>query len=231
MDKNEDIFNFTNGKVKRQRESSDNLIVPMNGRENGIEIYESNNKPRDYDEDLRNSNDPDLRKDWERIFKLKFGEDCKIKWKDDKNIQLGLGTDTTITTKKGRRYSIELKTRKYSCYNDPNWIMEIVHHLYNNEEKETHLGTKEGWIYYTTAEFIFHGTLNEDGTKVTEVIFYSLIPFKTEKYKGEFEQYKNLWLPTLFSNGNFQLTLNKLIPKEIIKRDTLEFLEWKDENR
>ena len=113
--------------------------------------------------------------------------------------------------------------------------MEIVHQVYDKEDKETrhHLFKKEGWIYTTTAEYIFHGTLNEEGNDLIEVIFYSLVPFKTEKYKGEFDKYENLWLPTLFPNGNFQLTLNKLIPKEVIKKGSLEFWEWEkdDENR
>ncbi len=192
---------------------------------------EYNNQPRNFEEDLRNSNNPKLRNSWEKIFRLKFGEDCEIDWKDKINIQKELGTDITIKTKQGRRYSIELKTRIKRCL-DKDWIMEIVHQIYDKEDKQTrkHLFKKEGWIYTTTAEYLFHGTLNDDGTDLIEVIFYSLIPFKTEKWKSEFDKYDILWLPTLFSNGNFQLTINKLIPKEVIKKDALEFWEWKKEN-
>ncbi|KKL77728.1 hypothetical protein LCGC14_2031980 [marine sediment metagenome] len=183
-------------------------------------------KIRNFKEDLDNSNKPKLRKSWENIFKLKFGEDCQIEWKDDVELQKGLGTDITIKTKQGRRYSVELKTRNNNCLNK-DWIMEIISHVYDKEEKpRTHLNSKEGWIYTTTAEYIFHGTLNENGTDLVEVIFYSLIPFKTEKWKSEFDKYEILWLSTLYSNGNFQLTINKLIPKEVIKEDTLEFWEW-----
>ena len=186
---------------------------------------------RNFEDDLKNSNKPELRKSWEEIFKLKFGDDCKIEWKDDKDIQKGLGTDITIKTKQGRRYSIELKTRNNFVYGDPYWIMEIISHIYDKEEQpRVYLHSNEGWIYTTTAEYILHGTLNENGTKIIECIFYSLIPFKTERWKSEFNKYKNKWLPTLFSNGNFQLTLNKLIPIETIKKDSLEFWEWNNEN-
>lgn len=184
--------------------------------------------PRNFEQDLNDSNDLVIRKAWERIFRYKFGHDCEIYWKDSSNIQIGLGTDITIKTSKGRRYSVELKTRNFKCKNDPNWIMEIVHHKYDREEKpRIYLGSKEGWIYNTTAEYVFHATLNETKNDFIEAIFYSLQPFKSEKYKSEFEQYENLWLSTIFSSGQFQLTLNKLIPKEIIKRDSNEYWEWK----
>ena len=183
---------------------------------------------RNFKEDLKNSNKPELRKSWERIFKLKFGEDCEISWKDEDNIQKGFGTDITIKTKQGRRFSVELKTRNNNSFGK-DWIMEIISHIYDRQDKDTrnYLFKKEGWIYTTTAEYIFHGTLNEDGTDLIEVILYSLIPFKTEKWKSEFNKYDILWLPTLFQNGNFQLTINKLIPKEIIKKNAIEFWEWK----
>lgn len=185
-------------------------------------------KARNFEEDLGKSNIPLLRKSWEAIFKLKFGNDCEIIWKDDLDIQKGLGTDITIKTKKGRRYSVELKTRNKFCYKNQFWIMEIISHIYDKEEQpRTYLHSKEGWIYTTTAEYIFHGTLNDEGIDLIEVIFYSLIPFKTEKYKSEYDKYENMWLSTLFSNGNFQLTLNKLIPLDVIKKDTIEFWEWR----
>jgi len=183
---------------------------------------------RNFNKDLEESNSPQIREAWERVFRLKFGNECKVNWKDDINLQKGLGTDITITTNKGRRYSVELKSRNSNCYEDKNYIMEIVSHIYDKEEKpRQHLFSKTGWIYTTTAENIFHGTLNKDGTDFSEVIFYNLIPFKTELYKSEFDKYEILWLATKFSNGNFQLTLNKLIPKEVIKKDTIEFWEWK----
>ena len=184
---------------------------------------------RNFDEDLLRSNNLNLRKNWETIFNLKFGDGCETIWKDDLSIQKGLGTDITIKTKEGRRYSLELKTRNNNCYQNQFWIMEIVSHVYDKEEEpREHLHSTDGWIYTTTAEYIFHGTLNNDGTDLKEVIFYSLIPFKTEKYKSEYDKYENLWLPTLFPNGQFQLTLNKLIPIEVIKKDALEFWEWRE---
>lgn len=188
---------------------------------------------RNFEEDLANSNNPALLKSWERLIRHKFGEETEIMWKNSLEVQKGMGTDLTIKTKQGRRYSIELKTRANSCYNNNDGIMEIVSHIYDKEDKETRkkLYSKEGWLYTTTAEYIFHGTLDKSGTKIIESIFYHLGKFKSESYKSEFEKYKVLWLATKFNNGNFQLTINKLIPKDIIKQDTIEFWEWNNDNR
>ena len=185
-------------------------------------------KIRNFKKDLDNSNNPKLRIAWERIFKLKFGEDIEVEWKDNKEIQKGLGTDITIKTKQGRRYSVELKGRKNSCLGK-DYIMEIKNHVYDKEDKETRLllNSYDGWIYTTTAEYIFHATLDENGESIVECIFYSLIPFKNESWKSEFNRYEIFFLPTRFPNGKFQWTINKLIPKEVIKRDALEFWEWK----
>ena len=184
---------------------------------------------RNFEQDLENSNNEKLRENWIKVFKQKFGEDIEISWKDNVETQKSFGTDITIKTAKGRRYSVELKTRKNSSYGK-GWIMEIVSHVYDKQDKETrnHLYAKEGWIYTTTAEYIFHGTLDDKGQDIVECVFYSLIPFKTEKWKSEFEKYENLWLATEFSNGNFQLTLNKVIPEKVIEKDAVEFWRWKD---
>ena len=56
---------------------------------------------RDFEKDLIGSNNHQLRESWLKIFKLKFGEDCEINWKDDLQTQKDLGTDITIKTKKG----------------------------------------------------------------------------------------------------------------------------------
>ena len=193
-----------------------------------IMVFKEPREPRNFEEDLSNSNNPLLRKAWEKILRYKFGRDCEIYWKDDKCIQLGLGTDTVVKTSKGRRFSVETKTRNFNCLSK-DYIMEIVTHVYDREEKpRIHLRSKEGWIYSTTAEYIFHATLNKDETDILEVIFYSLSPFKLEKYKSEFEQYENLWLATKYDDsGRFQLTLNKLIPVEVIKKDSEDFWEWR----
>jgi len=183
---------------------------------------------RNFKNDLKNSNRIELKKSWEKIIKIKFEEDCQILWKDNKIPQLEFGTDITVKTKKGRRYSIELKTRSNNVYENTKWIMEIISHRYDREdEKERkHLNSKDGWIYTTTAEYIFHGTLSENGNEIIECIFYSLHPFKKTSYKSKFKKFENLWLPTKFDNGIFQLTLNKLIPEYVIERDSLEFWKW-----
>ena len=183
---------------------------------------------RDFEKDLKNSDNPILRNNWLKVFKQKFGDDIEVIWKDEISTQKGLGTDITIKTSRGRRYSVELKTRKNSSINK-DWIMEIVSHVYDKQDKETrnHLFKKEGWVYTTTAEYIFHATLDSSGTDIVECIFYSLTPFKNEKWKSEFDKFENLWLATEYPNGNFQLTLNKLIPKTVIQEDAVEFWEWK----
>jgi len=180
---------------------------------------------RNFESDLKASNTPEIRKSWEKIFKIKFGEDCTINWKDNISIQKEMGTDTTVTTKNGRRFSVELKTRKHGC-ND-NYLMEIKSHIYDKPgEGKKFLYSKTGWIYTTTAEYIFHATLNEKGDGITKVILYSLTPFKDKIYKSEFSKYEYFGLSTDYKNGNWQWTINCLIPKNIIKRDANEFWEW-----
>jgi len=180
---------------------------------------------RNFESDLIASNTPEIRESWENIFRIKFGNDCIVNWKDNIAIQKEMGTDTTVITKNGRRFSVELKTRKHNC-ND-NYLMEIVSHIYDRSgEGKKFLHSKPGWIYTTTAEYIFHATLNEKGDNIRKVILYSLIPFKTSEYKSEFSKYEFFGLSTIFQNGNFQWTINRLIPKEVIKRDANEFWEW-----
>lgn len=180
--------------------------------------------PRDFDKDLEQSNCDIVRQNWELIFQKKFGSDVKIVWKDDYETQTGFGTDVTLQTKNGRRYSIELKTRNINTYKTP-YIMEIVHQIYTDETRTTHLRKKEGWVYCSTAEYIFHATI-DDNFNIIECIFYSLMPFKTEKWKSNFDKYNNLWLSTQYQNGNFQLTLNKLIPKIDIRDNAMEYWDW-----
>jgi len=185
-------------------------------------------EPRNFNDDLNNADTPKIRNAWLKIFKKKFGDEIEVDYKDELCIQKGLGTDVTIKTKSGRRYSVELKTRNNNCLNK-DYIMEIVSHTYDKPEKPwNHLYSKDGWIYTTTAEYIFHGTLNENRDDFLEVILYSLIPFKTPGWKSEFDKYEHFFLPTKSGSG-VQLTLNKLIPKEVIKQYALEFWEWNKE--
>lgn len=185
-------------------------------------------EPRNFEDDLKKSNNPVLRENWIKMFKYKFGEDIEVIWKDDVATQKGFGTDVVIKDKKGRRYSVEVKTRNKSCFNK-DWIMEIFHVVYNNPNKDIFLYKEEGWVYSTTAEYIFHATLDDDGTTIIECIFYSLMPFKNEKWKGEFKKYPSMWLSTRHLNGNFRLTYYNIIPENIIKQDAVEFWRWENE--
>ena len=61
---------------------------------------------------------------------------------------------------------------------------------------------------------------------LSNIILYSLTPFKDKIYKSEFSKYEYFGLSTDYKNGNWQWTINCLIPKNIIKRDANEFWEW-----
>lgn len=104
-------------------------------------------KARNFENDLNDSNNLKVRKAWRKLVKKMFGEDAEIIWKDEIEIQKGMGTDVVIQTSKGRRFSIELKIRNFNCFKDSFWIMEIVSHIYDREEEpRTYLYSKEGWI-------------------------------------------------------------------------------------
>ena len=184
---------------------------------------------RNFEEDLEESNNPILRNNWIKIFKNKFGEDIEIIWKDELSTQKGLGTDLTIKTSKGRRYSVELKARSSTLLEKDKYIFEIKHWYYNKDPREVDkkvIGSKEGWLYNTTAEYIFHATVNWKTYEIEDVIFYSLYPFKTEKYKEEINKLtcdkRNL---LCWNNLPNYKTVNVLIPKEKIKQDATEFWE------
>ena len=181
---------------------------------------------RNFNNDFARSNTPAIRKAWEKLLRKRFGDDIEVIWKDATDTQKGLGLDVTIKTVKGRRFSVELKSRISSCFQQ-DWVMEIISHAYDKEDKETRikLYSADGWIYTTTAEYIFHGTLNNSETDFIEAICYTPVPFKTERYKGEFNKYGIMWWRTKYNN-KFQLTLNRLIPKSVIKKDAGEFWEW-----
>jgi len=54
---------------------------------------------RNFEKDLEKSNSSQLREEWIRVLEKIFGEDSEISFKDEKNIQLGLGMDATIKQK------------------------------------------------------------------------------------------------------------------------------------
>jgi len=168
---------------------------------------------RSFNEDFNESNDFP-KEEWEKAIRECFPK-CRIEWRDDKVSQLGFGSDLTIITKKGRKYSADVKTKSDRYYHSDMWPLEVVHHIYTDEHKTKKLKTKTGWLYHSTSDLIIFGTKN--CTKIIEVCIFSLYPFKDETYKKIFENVQNIWAETKFKNGQYQLTLNKLMTKQMLQ--------------
>ena len=182
---------------------------------------------RNFENDLKTSNKPETRKSWEFIFKKIFEPEIEINWKDDNISQLEFGSDILIKTKKGRKYSIDVKTRRNEYFGWENYVIEIAHHVYSDKTKNFKIKTKEGWLYCSTSDFIFYGTLNKEGTNIIEVCGFSLTPFKNEEFKTEISNLKNKWASTEFSNGHFQLTLCKQVSLQFLKDNADKFWFFK----
>lgn len=183
---------------------------------------------RNFERDLkRYDNNIQLRKSWESIFKKEFGENVEIFWKDDSTSQLDFGSDVLIKTKKGRKYSIDVKGRNPKYQGLKQWTIEIVHQYYDNSSKGKHLGMKEGWLYCSTADYIFYGTASDNFDRWSEYIGFSLVPFKNEEFKSNLNGLYYSWTPTQFSN-KFQLTLCKIMPYIFIKKHANKFWYWNE---
>lgn len=194
-------------------------------------------EPRNFDEDLARSNDPEVRSEWMRILKEYYGKECIVSFKDDVGVQMQLGTDIVVKTKNGRRYSIELKTRSWREPFVDSWAMEIKSHRYIASEYEKGWGNKikvgesDGWIYTTTAEFIFHALIDAAGKKILKAICYPVWVFKSEEWKTHWGDFPIIWGVTDFRKSKrasniMQLTINRLIPREIIKQMTDQYGYW-----
>jgi len=177
---------------------------------------------RDFEKDLITSNNPILLKNWDTIFKKVFGE-CEIQWKENCSVsQLSFGADVLIVTKRGRKYSIDVKTRRSDYLNNPFWLMEIAHHIYTDETRKEKVSTEAGWLYKSTADIIFFGTTAEDKTTIKEVCAFSLTPFKDEEFKSEISKFDNGWASSKRGN-RFWLTLNKKITLDFIRENAHKF--------
>jgi hypothetical protein len=182
---------------------------------------------RNFNEDLKTYDNNQLRKSWETIFQKEFGQDIEIKWKDDLDAQIDFGTDVLIKTKKGRKYSIDIKGRNPKYNGLQQWTIEIVHQYYQDSSRGKHLGKKEGWLYCSTADFIFYGTANEQFTGWTEYVGFSLKPFKDDEFKSNLNGLYYTWTPTQFTN-KFQLTLCKIVSYDFLKKHADKFWYWRD---
>ena len=183
---------------------------------------------RSFEKDLEESNSSPLRKEWIRIFKKIFGEEIEISFKDEKNIQLGLGMDVTIKQKNGRRFSVEYKTKPCKYMNLYKWPLELKSHRYSDKEKTNKINSVDGWLYTSTAEYIIFGTLNDDKNKIIEVMGYSLTPFKNEEFKSKISKLETRTAPTYFNNGIHQTTIFALAHKDWYEKHANKFWYWND---
>jgi len=166
------------------------------------------------------------RKCWERIYKIKFGDDIIITWKDDMISQIDFGSDVLIQQiKTGRKYSIDNKLRINRHFKRQQWTIELFHHYYKDSTKQDYLGKKEGWLYCSTADYIFYGTLNQDETEIIEVCSFSLIPFKDEEFKTKITPLYIVWASTQYNNS-FQLTGNAIMTREFLESNAHKFWYW-----
>ena len=184
---------------------------------------------RNFEEDLKDSNNKELLNDWNRYIKKIFGEDVVIQWKENCMIsQKDFGSDVLVTDKKGRKNSIDIKTKRFDYLGNGTYTLEIAHHIYSDSTKAQKVKTIPGWLYQTTSDIILFGTVNQEKTKLLEVCGLSIIPFKEEVFKTEISNLKSVWASTQYSNGNFQLTLNKLVDLDFLKNNAIKFWYFKE---
>ena len=184
---------------------------------------------RNFEKDLEKSNSSQLRKEWVRVLKKIFGEDSEISFKDEKNIQLGLGMDATVKQKNGRRLSIEYKTKPCKYMNRNQWLLELKHHRYSDSNKNNLINSTDGWLYTSTAEYVIWGTLNTSEDKIIEVMGYSLTPFKNEEFKSEISKLQTRTASTYFNNGTHQTTVFCLADKDWYEKHANKFWYWKEQ--
>ena len=168
---------------------------------------------------------PTLRKSWEIIFRKEFGDDITIAWKDDKVSQIDFGSDVLIKTKQGRKYSIDVKGRQPKYLGFKKWTIELVHQHYEDSSKDKWIRKKEGWLYCSTADYIFYGTASDNFLEWKEYVGFSLIPFKEEEFKKNISNLIKVSAVTLFNNC-FQVTWNVLMDYDFLKNNANKFWYW-----
>lgn len=169
-----------------------------------------------------------LKEEWIKVFKKAFGDDITIDFKDDKTSQFDFGVDTIITTKQGRRFTVEFKTKNFKYAYNNLYPFEIVRHIYSDEEMTIKLQTVPGWLYKGTFDYVFFGTLNKEKNKIIEVIGFSSIPFKLEEFRSNYKNFRIGFAGTRFRNGNHQKTIIKIVSTDFIKQNSIKFWYWKE---
>ena len=183
---------------------------------------------RDFEKDFTESNKPTLREEWARVLKNIFGQEATIDFKEEKNIQIGLGTDVTIKQKNGRRFSVELKTKRFNLMPYDSWVLELKHHIYSDMERKNKIESKDGWLYTSTAEYVIYATLNEERNKIVEVCGFSLVPFKYEDFRSEITKLPVKFAYTEYSSIKHQTTVFCLAKTEWIRENANKFWYWKE---
>lgn len=178
-------------------------------------------KIRNFKEDLENSQNVSLQESWLEVLHDIFGEG-KVEWKNSKEVQVGMGTDLVYVTKKGRRYSIELKGRR-STYLDNNcYVFEIKQHRYTDVNCTKLYDSVPGWLYKSTAEYLIWGTIVDNNIK--EVLGFSLSPFKDAAFKNKITNLKECFAPhTYFPDSK---VYGKTLLKKVDKGFIMEHAKW-----
>ncbi len=178
---------------------------------------------RNFENDLNQSNNPKLLEQWNIILKEHYGQNSVItNLEKDKKAQLTYGTDLVIQTPKGRKWSVDPKTKSTRYTDIP---LEIIHHRYTDPQKTKHLGEKPGWIYTSTTDLVLMGTKDQKGIIINAVAF-SLQPFKDKAFSNKLSAFEMRFSPTTFPNGTFQLTGFYPVPKDFLKEHAHTYWEW-----
>ena len=172
-------------------------------------------KGRNFDDDLKDSHKWDAQ--WEGVLKLLY-PGYKVKWLNDLNSQLELGTDGHITDDRGKKYSFDVKGPSKTTFDT--YILEVNHNIYHKEGKDIECEQKAGWFYRSPANIIIEG--RHDGKQITRAIAFNLqllahpknkelinsLPTRTTKPENT----------TIFTNGRIQRTIIKIITREQLRK-------------
>ena len=189
-------------------------------------MEENYSEPRNFEEDSSHEgkwDNKNIRESWSKIFKEVFGEGILITWKYDKVSQIDFGSDVLIQTKQGRKYSIDVKTRDNKYMGLQQWTIELFHQYYKDNTKKVHTRKKEGWLYCSTADYIFYGTINKESTKIIEYIGFSLSPFKDREFKQEITPLRIVFAPPTQYKNEWQLTGNAIMSFNFLKNNANKF--------
>jgi hypothetical protein len=91
------------------------------------------------------------------------------------------------------------------------------------------ISTVPGWLYRSTSDILFYGTLDEDGTKIIEVCGFTLSPFKDEEFKNKISGLESRSSCTRFKGGVYQRTIMKMADIKFLKDNAHKFWYLKNE--